>query len=112
MLKPSQHLTIDKPAFLFDNKVTWMGIEEMEDENKSKSSNRVSNKSRRGSEFSESGVAASSDHLKRENEDNHSEHITEKSQEESPRLPKHTYEVPVPQKYAYPNGIVFQLHPV
>lgn len=31
LLKPSQHLTIDKPAFLFDNKVTWMGIEEMED---------------------------------------------------------------------------------
>ena len=42
---------------VIENKISWMGIEEMEDENKSKSSNRVSNKSRRASEFSEPGVA-------------------------------------------------------
>jgi len=43
-----------------------MGIEEMEDENKSKSSNRLSNKSRRGSEFSESVLHPSSDHIKKD----------------------------------------------
>jgi hypothetical protein len=114
LLKQSHHLTIDKPAFQYD-KVTWMGIEEMEDENKSKSSNRISNKSRRGSEFSESVAAGSSEQVKREadNCDHPSEHITEKSQEESPRLPKqHSPTYDVPQKISYANGIVFQLHQV
>lgn len=42
-------MKVEKPTFAFDSKVSWAGIEEMEDENKSKSSIRVSNKSKRGS---------------------------------------------------------------
>lgn len=29
LLKQSNMLPVDKPAFLFDNKVSWMGIQEM-----------------------------------------------------------------------------------
>ena len=53
--KPPNMAFSERPVI--ENKISWMGIEEMEDENKSKSSNRVSNKSRRASEFSEPGVA-------------------------------------------------------
>lgn len=41
--------TAEKPTFGFESRISWAGIEEMEDENKSKSSNIVSIK---GSEFS------------------------------------------------------------
>lgn len=54
LLKQPNTIFSERPAM--DNKISWIGIEEMEDENKSKSSNRISNNSRRGSEFSEPGV--------------------------------------------------------
>jgi hypothetical protein len=31
LLKQSNLLSIEKPTFVFDNKVSWMGIEEMDD---------------------------------------------------------------------------------
>jgi hypothetical protein len=49
LIRQSLSAANDKPSFAFESKINWSGIEEMEDENKSKSSNRVSIK---GSEFS------------------------------------------------------------
>lgn len=62
LIRQSLSAVADKPSFAFENKINWSGIEEMEDENKSKSSNIVSIK---GSEFSESGFKDSSEHQKR-----------------------------------------------
>jgi len=52
LIRQSLNVTPDKPSLAFENKISWTGIEEMEDENKSKSSNIVSNKPGKGSEFS------------------------------------------------------------
>lgn len=81
LLKQSQSTSIEKNSFGIESKVSWADIEEMDDENKSKSSIKISNKSRKGSvDFSDTFLR-SSDNAKKEVDEEKSERISEKSEE-------------------------------
>ena len=100
-------------SFGFDAKVNWGGvhIQQLEDEQKSKSSNN------RDSRIS--SIVNGSDDDKMKQYDDKNSKISEKSLGESPRIPINSpknghkngnYEVP--QKISYSDGHVFRLIPV
>lgn len=94
------------------HKISWGNIaEEKQESNKSRSSRGLT---RRDSVIAQSIRTSQGGYKEREKGDSKgSEHITEKSQEESPKFPKNPiHTLDLPKEISYSNGPMLRLHAV